>query len=358
MKEEYSSVIASRSSRTDEGERNMTEKAAGSTPASWYPDPQNPTQLRYWDGNAWTAHTAPATLPNISTVEVPTPSASTVPSPAEPPLLAPPLGAMAAEPVTATKKPVWKRWWVWGIAAVVVIAAIAAGGGGGKTATAGPTTPTTAPTSGASTPAPSAPPTQAPTPAANPVADAGAALDQQFGTFAPFGQSGVGDSVITLPAGVKAGIAVMTYTGSDNFIAEVLDSNNQSTGDSLANQIGSWKGTAPFGISSLGGAAAKIQIQAGGGSWKIVIHPASAAPPLNFPATGRGFGVYLYTGSDGAWAITHNGSSNFIVEQTMTDGTNNGLVNEIGAYSGTVAPNTGPCLITIQADGVWTFKAG
>ncbi len=24
------------------------------TPASWYPDPQNPSQLRYWDGNGWT----------------------------------------------------------------------------------------------------------------------------------------------------------------------------------------------------------------------------------------------------------------------------------------------------------------
>ncbi len=31
-----------------------------STPANWYPDPQDPSLQRYWDGNAWTEHVAPA----------------------------------------------------------------------------------------------------------------------------------------------------------------------------------------------------------------------------------------------------------------------------------------------------------
>lgn len=30
------------------------------TPANWYPDPQVPGQMRYWDGAQWTAHVAPA----------------------------------------------------------------------------------------------------------------------------------------------------------------------------------------------------------------------------------------------------------------------------------------------------------
>ena len=30
-----------------------------STPAGWYPDPQNPGQQRYWDGNAWSEATQP-----------------------------------------------------------------------------------------------------------------------------------------------------------------------------------------------------------------------------------------------------------------------------------------------------------
>ena len=27
--------------------------------ANWYPDPNSPGTLRYWDGQAWTEHTAP-----------------------------------------------------------------------------------------------------------------------------------------------------------------------------------------------------------------------------------------------------------------------------------------------------------
>jgi hypothetical protein len=30
---------------------------AGGVPAAWYPDPQGPPLLRWWDGSAWTAHT-------------------------------------------------------------------------------------------------------------------------------------------------------------------------------------------------------------------------------------------------------------------------------------------------------------
>jgi hypothetical protein len=30
------------------------------TPADWYPDPEDPSGLRYWDGTSWTEHRAPA----------------------------------------------------------------------------------------------------------------------------------------------------------------------------------------------------------------------------------------------------------------------------------------------------------
>jgi hypothetical protein len=30
------------------------------TPAGWHPDPEDPSQLRYWDGDAWTEHRSPA----------------------------------------------------------------------------------------------------------------------------------------------------------------------------------------------------------------------------------------------------------------------------------------------------------
>ena len=31
--------------------------------AGWYPDPEDPAQLRYWDGSSWTEHRAPAHQP-------------------------------------------------------------------------------------------------------------------------------------------------------------------------------------------------------------------------------------------------------------------------------------------------------
>lgn len=36
---------------------------APKAPAGWYPDTTEPSQLRYWDGDAWTQHTAPADVP-------------------------------------------------------------------------------------------------------------------------------------------------------------------------------------------------------------------------------------------------------------------------------------------------------
>jgi uncharacterized protein YbjQ (UPF0145 family) len=41
----------------------------GPVPADWYPDPENPGQLRYWDGTQWTEHRHPANQTDPSTVE-------------------------------------------------------------------------------------------------------------------------------------------------------------------------------------------------------------------------------------------------------------------------------------------------
>src|SRR4051812_35876339 len=36
------------------------------SPAQWAPDPQQPGQLRWWDGTRWTEHTTPATPPQAA----------------------------------------------------------------------------------------------------------------------------------------------------------------------------------------------------------------------------------------------------------------------------------------------------
>jgi hypothetical protein len=54
------------------------EPANRMPPAAWYPDPHNASQLRYWDGAAWTDHCAPAGSPVIaSAVEAQAPAAAT-----------------------------------------------------------------------------------------------------------------------------------------------------------------------------------------------------------------------------------------------------------------------------------------
>lgn len=37
----------------------MTIPTSGAPVAAWYADPQDPSQLRWWDGTQWTAHTTP-----------------------------------------------------------------------------------------------------------------------------------------------------------------------------------------------------------------------------------------------------------------------------------------------------------
>jgi len=49
------------------------------TPAGWYPDPQNPAQQRYWDGAAWTQSVAPMAPPQ-PVVQPPSASASALAS--------------------------------------------------------------------------------------------------------------------------------------------------------------------------------------------------------------------------------------------------------------------------------------
>jgi hypothetical protein len=90
---------------------------SNTTPAGWFPDPQVPGQQRYWNGAAWTEHTAP-----LHHVALPTTAWQ-----------AGGADAMSAQPLSSGRRNWFRRHpIVSGIAALfLVVAAVGAASGGG-----------------------------------------------------------------------------------------------------------------------------------------------------------------------------------------------------------------------------------
>ena len=164
-------------------------------------------------------------------------------------------------------------------------------------------------------------------------------------------EDGTGDSIITLPSGATAGLVTANNTGSGNFVIDVLDDSNQSTGDLLVNEIGTYEGATAYGINSFG-EASSLKVTSDG-NWNITIEPISAAPELE--PTGTGDAAFLYTGPPTQLTATYNGDSNFVVYEDTDEFSMGLLINEIGAYEGTVPLSAGPSLLTVNADGKWSL---
>lgn len=196
-----------------------------------------------------------------------------------------------------------------------------------------------------------------PEPAPEPEAPAdefAAWAEDAYGDFDSIEESGSGDSLITLPAGIPAAVVVATHDGSRNFVVNVLDQDNSPTGDLLVNTIGSYSGVTAYGLGgSFGGEPTRLEINADG-NWTINIQPISSLDTI--AETGTGDAVGSYVGGAGALAATHSGERNFVVQQYTNQAFSFGLlINEIGSYSGTVPLSAGPSVITVQADGNWTL---
>ena len=153
-----------------------------------------------------------------------------------------------------------------------------------------------------------------------------------------------------MPAGATIGLVTASHDGSSNFAVWAMDAANEQV-DLLVNEIGDYAGTVPWGIRDEN--ITSLQIEADG-NWSITFAPLLSAPELAFPAAGAGSSVYIYRGGAATPTFSHQGESNFSV---WVYGTSNDLlINEIGAYSGTHAMKAGPSVIVIEADGAWSIS--
>lgn len=173
-----------------------------------------------------------------------------------------------------------------------------------------------------------------------------------FGTFTAMSFTGVGDDVIELPVGLKAGFVELSHVGGSNFAVWSFDKDMERV-DLLANEIGNYSGSSPFGFGFSDDPVKYLEVTAGG-TWTINIKPITDAPA--FTGEGSGSGVFKGTVKVGSKTLTHDGSSNFAVWQYCTNGHRDLLVNEIGSYTGRKIVKAGSCVIAVEADGTWSIK--
>jgi hypothetical protein len=187
--------------------------------------------------------------------------------------------------------------------------------------------------------------------AARKAAEEAAAKAAAEAAAAPKEYAGAGADVVTITkhaAGPQ--VAIITHTGYSNFAVHTLDASLGNT-DLLVNTIGNYSGTVLFDVRSSRGETTALKITADG-SWTVKLVPLSSVRSVDgtAPMTGRGDDVFYYKGPAKPATFTHNGSSNIAVH---TYGTRADLlINEIGAYTGTVV--WAPGLYKVTADGDWS----
>ncbi|WP_219993276.1 TM2 domain-containing protein [Cryobacterium arcticum] len=215
----------------------------------------------------------------------------------------------------------------------------------------------------AGVPADDAPAVEAPADGAEEPADAGDSSDvvawaeEKYGVFDVVSETGSTDTIIDLPASAAAGLVRATFEGTANFSVQGLDADNQPTADLLVNSIGAYTGTSAYGLfGDLGETVVALKVTANV-PWTIDVGPISyAADPA---AVGFGDDVFLYGGEASKLTLTHDGSANFTVMEFTDNAMGMALlVNEIGAYEGTVPLSGGPSVIRFTADGNWTAEQG
>ncbi len=300
-----------------------------STPAGWYPAPHANNEQRYWDGEKWldwtpeqaaAAHTQPA---------------ATAAQPASAPVST---GTVLAPPAKPKKKGL--KWWAWVLIAlgalILLIVIIGSINGGNRDDD-------DRPAAGASEPAeeePSEEPSEEP-------AEEEPAEEEPVVSVEPQEFSGTGDMVVE--ANVTAP-AIVTFACPGCTRNTVLKTNGAES--LLVNTIGAYSGQKLINVSD-GSMTTRFTVEADG-AWTINVVDITAAEQFTGAASGSGDRVIFMSGDSDVAAITNDGERNFVV-LAYGDGNFSPLVvNEIGAYSGTVEMSV-PAFVEVTSTGNWSI---
>lgn len=166
---------------------------------------------------------------------------------------------------------------------------------------------------------------------------------------------GVGDKVVKVKETEDILLATLTHQGTSNFIVNPLDPGGAEQ-MTMVNAIGNYRGTVLVNEEN-GKVLRGIKIKADG-AWTLTLKPLVMARQwTGARVAGRGDDVLLLSPASSGLTtvkVNHSGSSNFIVH-SYAEGSGEGLINEIGSYRGEVLLPDGTVLVTILADGRWTF---
>lgn len=178
----------------------------------------------------------------------------------------------------------------------------------------------------------------------------------------PIEFSGSGDKIISdvnIPSGNYK--AILSNNGSRNFIVKFYESSNDSYGELLANEIGSYNGSKVIRdgeTTAIRGGMLEVKSS---GNWSIKFERIGGT--INGKSVnGTGDSVTGWFVGDGKRQVatfTNSESSNFIVKVYNQYGDSDLLVNEIGSYNGQAIFTTSSNVkyyYEISSSGSWTIS--
>lgn len=178
----------------------------------------------------------------------------------------------------------------------------------------------------------------------------------------PIEFSGSGDKIISnvnIPSGNYK--ATLTNNGKSNFIVKFYESSNDSYGDLLANEIGSYSGSVVIRDGETTAITNGMLEIKSSGSWTIKFERISGS--INGKTiSGKGdmvTGWFVGDGTRQVATFTNSGSSNFIVRVYDQYGNRDLLVNEIGSYNGQATFTTSSSskyYFEVMSSGSWSIK--